>query len=199
VGNDIYVLDQADKQVYRYTSSGTLVEVSKTLWKSKGGSLGNPDGLAIYDNEMWVVDWGPDIIFGYVLRDGSGAFPGPGDLNATWEIALDKDNKHAAGLAIDSTYLYVLDSADHQFYRYPYPAGTPVTVSKVLLEYTSDNELQNPVGAMYDGTNNILWVVDQDTDKIYEYDVTNLFNGNGSINAIDEFPLHPDNDDATGM
>ena len=195
-GDDVYVLDQADKQVYHYDSSGTYIEVSKTLKKSGGSGLGNPGGLAIYDDihdEMWVVDYGPNIIFRYSL---SAAFPGPSTLNAAQEITLDKDNKFATGLAIDSTYLYVLDSDDHQFYRYEKTTGS-VTVSKILKD-TGGNALQNPAGTMLDGTS--LWVADNGTNKMYEYNLTELFDGIGTtLNAAFEFALDSNNSDASGV
>jgi len=197
-GDDVYVLDQSGKKVYHYDSSGTYIEVSTTLLRSGtgGASLGNPGGLAIYDDihdEMWVVDFGPNKIFGYVL---SNVFPGDGSLNASWEIALDKDNKLATGLAIDSTYLYVLDSANHQFYRYLKSDGS-VTVSKVLKD-TTGNPLQNPAGTVLDGTS--LWVADSGTDKMYEYNLTELFDGIGAtLNAAFEFALDSNNTDASGV
>ncbi len=196
-GGDVYVLDQSDKQVYWYDSSGALQGVSTTLLRSTGGaSLGNPGGLAIYDDihdEMWVVDFGPNKIFGYVL---SNVFPGDGSLNASWEIELDMpSNQQATGLAIDSSSLYVLDSADHQFYQYLKIDGS-VTVSKVLKESDGD-PLQNPAGTVLDGTS--LWVVDSGTDKMYEYDIGSLFPDGGSLNAAFEFALDSNNTDASGV
>ena len=198
VEGDIYVLDHPDHRVYQYTCSGTWVDVSKDLLKLGGpSSIGLSQGLAIYGTQMWVVSGNDKNIYQYPL---SAVFPGPGTLNAAQEIALDKGNKGAEALAIDSNYLYVLDydtsGKETRFYRYPYPAGTPVTVSKVLLEYTSNNKLQSPAGAMLDGTS--LWVVDSGTDKMYEYNIADLF-GSGTINATSEFALDSANTDASGV
>ena len=198
VGDYIYVLDHPDHKVYKYTCSGTCVGVSKDLLKLGGpSSIGLSQGLAIYGTQMWVVSGNDKNIYQYPL---SAVFPGPGTLNAAQEIALDKGNKGAEALAIDSNYLYVLDydtsGKETRFYRYPYPAGTPVTVSKVLLEYTSNNKLQSPAGAMLDGTS--LWVVDSGTDKMYEYNIADLF-GSGTINATSEFALDSANTDASGV
>jgi len=195
VGDYVYVVDHADKQVYKYTCSGTLVEVSKVLLKADGSSVGNIDGLAIdiIAGEMWVLSGNKKNIYYYPL---SAAFSGPGDINAAQEITLDTtNNKGAIGLAIDTSSLYVLDSADHQFYRYLKSDGS-VTVSKVL-KGMGGGALGNPAGAMLDGTS--LWVVDNGTDKMYEYDIVSLFPDGGTINAISEFPLHPDNADASGL
>jgi len=203
VGDYVYVIDHADKQVYRYGCSGGTPVVSRTLLKADGNSsIGNIDGLAIdivVPGEMWVLS-GKKNIYQYSL---SAAFLDDGSsLPAVFEIALD--NKGAAGLAIDSTYLYVLDydtsSKETRFYRYLRTDGS-VTVSKVLKEM-GGGDLDSPAGAMFDGTS--LWVVDSGTNKVYEYDDVydnedSLFSGSGSQNAISEFPLHPDNGDATGL
>ncbi|MBE9513235.1 MAG: hypothetical protein IMY77_04210 [Chloroflexi bacterium] len=201
VGTNVYVIDHARKQVYKYDCCGTLEDVSKKLLKAVGpSSVGNIDGLAIYGTEMWVLSGNDKNIYRYPLGT---AFSGPGDINAAQKITLDTDNKGAAGLAIDSNYLYVVDYStstpkETRFYQYPHPGGTPVTVSKVLLEYTTNNKLQSPAGAMLDGTS--LWVVDDGTDKMYEYDITNLFDGVGiEENATSEFALDGNNADATGV
>ena len=57
--------------------------------------------------------------------------------------------------------------------------------------------LSSPAGAMLDGTS--LWVVDSGTDKMYEYDITDLFSASGTIDAISEFALDSANDDASGV
>ena len=200
VGDYVYVIDHAGKQVYKYTCSGTLVEVSKKLLKFGGSSVGNIDGLAIDGTEMWVLSGNDTNIYQYTL---SVAFPDDGSsLPATIEIGLDKDNKGAAGLAIDGEYLYVLDydtsSKDTRFYQYRRSDGALTAVSKVLLEYTSNNKLQSPAGAMFDGVGGTwLWVVDSGTDKMYKYNITNLFSASGTLNATSEFDLHTDNADAT--
>ncbi len=200
VGTNVYVIDHPDHKVYKYTCSGTWVGVSKDLLKLGGpSSIGNSQGLAIYDEEMWVVSGNDKNIYYYPL---GAAFPGPGTLNAAREIGLDKANKGAEALAIDGEYLYVLDydtsGKETRFYRYLKADGS-VTVSKVLLEYTSNNKLQSPAGAMFDGTS--LWVVDSGTNKMYEYDdLVSLFAADtDSINAASEFALDSANDDASGV
>lgn len=204
VGNDVYVVDSADKQVYQYNCSGTLEDVSKDLLKAIGASsIGNIEGLAIDADEMWVVSGNDGYIYRYSLLT---VFPDSGSLNAAQEFLLDNANKGAAGLAIDSDYLYVVDyatsSKETRFYRYLRADGS-VTVSKILLEYTSNNKLESPAGAMFDDTS--LWVVDSSTDKIYEYDNLVFYDKDdpllvdGTINATSEFDLHGDNDDATGL
>ena len=194
VGDYIYVLDQADKQVYKYTCSGTLLDVSKTLKKQTVGGLGNPYGLAIYGDDMWVIVWGQDFIMHHYSL--STAFAGSGDINADSQIAPHANNTQPTGLAIDDNYLYVVDYGDKQVYRYPDTGGS-ATISKVLKE-AGGGDLDSPTGAMLGGTS--LWVVDSGTDMVYQYNLTDLFDGSGTnLNATSEFDLHVDNEDASGL
>jgi len=202
-GDYVYVIDHADKQVYKYTCSGTYVDVSKDLLKADGNSsIGNIEGLAIDGDEMWVLSGNDMNIYLYSLL---AVFPDSGSLNAAQEIPLDTANKGAAGLAIDNGYLYVVDyktssPKETRFYCYP-RSGGPATVSRVLAETTASGgaNLESPAGAMFDGTS--LWVVDSSTNKIYEYDKDDPFPGIGTtiINAESEFDLDGNNDDATGL
>lgn len=203
VGGYVYVVDHPDHMVYQYTCSGDLVDVSKDLLKLDGpSSIGNSEGLAIYGEEMWVVSGNDKNIYYYPL---GAAFPGPGTLNAAREIGLDKANKGAEALAIDSSYLYVLDYStstpkETRFYQYRRSDGVLTAVSKVLLEKTpSNNKLQSPAGAMFDGVGGTwLWVVDSGTNKMYQYNIADLF-GSGTINATSEFALDTNNTDASGV
>lgn len=219
VGDYIYVLDQSGKQVYQYDCCGNLLGISKVLRSQaiddKESGIGNPAGLAIYGDYMWVVCWGPDdVIYRYSLN---GAFTGPETtISADFEIPLyknddhDKENTNPTGLAIDGDaitatlgYLYVLDSVDEKFYRYT-TDGSSVTISRVLAESIASGggALYGPAGTMFDGT--YLWVVDdrqaQDLDRAYKYDMTNLFPDDGyPENALWQFDLDADNKGSTGL
>jgi predicted ribosomally synthesized peptide with SipW-like signal peptide len=191
VGTDIYVLDSGGDYVYHYTCSGDFEGVSKRLLPTQpSGTVTN--GLAIDGDDLWLVSSPPHKIYRYSL---SAAFPGGGDLNYAQVIDLDSHNHGATGLAIDTSYLYVVDIDDLQVYRYPRGGGSG-TPSKNLREMDSDSLIE-PRGATVDG--DFIWVVDCGTDKVYKYDKDALFTGSGTINAIDEFPLDSDNGDASGI
>ena len=198
--DSLYVLDQPDSQVYHYDCCGVLIERSRRL-DYDGKSIGNPEGLAIdiAAGEMWVVADTNKSIYKYSL---SAAFPDTGTpLNAIGVISLNTNVKKIRGLAIDSSYLYVLDystsAKETRFYRYLKADGS-VTVSKVLMEHDGVNALSSPAGAMFDGTS--LWVVDSGTDMVYQYDLDDLFDGGGpTLDATWEFSLDSTNDKATGI
>lgn len=207
VGDYIYVLEWANKVVYKYDCCGNFLGVSKDL-KRSGSSIANPDGLAISGNDMWVVAYGQNLIlYRYSL---SVAFSGPGEIDANLQIVYHEENTFPSGLAINSTEhcLYVLDSTTKRFYRYDYlnydPDNPPVPradVSKVLRDM-GGTPLYSPAGAMFDGT--YLWVVDDrqanDLNRAYKYDVASLFDESGTTeDALWEFDLDEDNIGSTGL
>ena len=195
--DDVYVLDQSDTETYLYIAGAGTPVISRTFRTMGGSGLGAPKGLAIDGDDIWVVTWGADNLYRYSLDE---AFTGTGTLDALQEIALDGLNVNSAGLAIDSEFLYVLDSTDRQFYRYEKATGS-VTVSKVLMDvngYNIGGPPGDPAGAMFDGTS--LWVADNGTNKMYEYNLIKLFDEDGTtLNAASQFDLDSDNSDASGV
>jgi hypothetical protein len=198
---DVYVLDIGDDKVYKYDTSGNLLDTSRKLKQADNTTLGDPTGLAIDGDELWLVDKNKKKIYRYDLSDAFGA---GGDLVALQEIAFDEttghDNQSATGLAIDSTYLYVLDDADKTFYRYdragPGGAGS-ATESKVMKD-TGGGSLGSPSGATLDGTS--LWIVDLNKDKAYQYTLSSLsFGSTTNVNATSQHDLVEENDDARGL
>jgi hypothetical protein len=188
-GTNTYVLDKADKQVYRYVGSTTA---SKVLKDMSGNGLSTLTGIAISGNDMWVVDDSKKKMYKYSL---SAAFAGSGNINALQEILFTGNNADAEGLAIDANYLYVLDDNDKQFYRYSRAGGAGIA-SKVMKE-TGGGNIGTPVGAVIDGL--WIWIVDNNKDKAYQYSLSSLFTGSGSLNASLQYPLYGLNADATGI
>lgn len=224
----LYVLDQGDKKVYRYSYCGELLGVSGTLKDGNGGGLGNPSGLTIAGDVMWIVLFGPNnpLLYKYSL---STAFSSSGNIWSTDDIGILPGNYKATGLAMDSNYLYVVDRRNHRIYRYPHNGGFP-NISLILKGENGSN-LNSPSGVMCDGSS--LWVVDKGKGsipgKIYQYPLTSLFYGYGTlqstlttsdeirldteeaiaetfaeyywhtVNAIEEYPLDGQNNNPTGM
>ncbi len=194
-GSFVYVLDSSTKSVFRYTSSGGVPVVSKTLKDNTGSSLGTPNGLAIDGDQMWVADENKKKLFRYSL---AGAFSGSGSTNALQVIAFTGSNGNCQGVAIDATYLYVLDENDKQLYRYP-RAGGSGTASKVIKQSTAAGcgNLNSPSAALLSGIS--VWVADQGLDKVYQYSLSSLFSGSGNLCATSEFILMQGNAKAEGL
>ena len=166
-----YVLDQADKRVYRYTYCGEFMSVSGRLMRMDGtSSIGNPSGLAIDGDSMWVVVQGPDVptLFKYSLIM---AFSSSGDIACETEMPRLPGNRDSTGLAIDENYVYTLDGTFKVIFGYPRNKGLPI-VSYILKGMDGSN-LISPSGLMCNGDS--IWVVGKGTDKVYQYLKDDLF------------------------
>jgi hypothetical protein len=194
VGSDLYIVDYNDDQVYHYTTSGQYLGVSRVLRESNGSGLDYPTGMAIDGDEMWITEQ-TGTIYCYSLSD---AFPySSTPLYASSGINLDyyMYNRKARGLAIDDNYLYVLDNDAFRIYRYLRSNGSS-SYSKTLRQ-VDGTTLQEPSGAMFDGTS--MWIVDYGKDKAYQYDLSDLFSYGTTINAISEFSCTSGNDQAESI
>ena len=173
----LYVLDQDIKKVYRYSYSGEMLGISGELRGWNGSSLGNPSGLAITGDVMWVVLFGPNnpLLYKYSVED---AFSSTGYIEYKGFLGMIHGNRKASGLAMDNTYLYVVDRDNERIYRYPRnPFGGGFYNISYKLKGVNGSDLIAPSGAMCDGSS--IWVVDQGTSatpgKIYQYSLNSLF------------------------
>jgi sugar lactone lactonase YvrE len=94
----LYVLDQIDRQLYRYQRDGSgSVVASRIMAQADGGALGAPYGVALAGGSVFVVDASRDKIFTYDL---AGLFSGTGNIPAISEFRLDPANGNARDLAV---------------------------------------------------------------------------------------------------
>jgi hypothetical protein len=185
------VLDGTDRKLYEYDSSGTLQAVSRELRQMAGTTLSTTAGaLAIDGDDLWVVDRGRAKLFRYSL---TAAFVGGAALNAAQEVLLDPADAQAEGLTLDAVYLYVLDEADRQLYRYRRDGTGSATVSGIMTQVDGSS-----TGAPYGVTRagGSVFVVDASRAKIFNFDLATLFAGTGNIRATSEFGLDPTDGDA---
>lgn len=178
-----YVLDRIDNRLYQYNYNGTLAAILLPMRETAAKPLTVSIGLGLDGDDVWITD--EQRLFRYSMnhmKTGNGHSPAlqiiPFDLAA--------GNAHGHGLAIDATYLYVLDGNDFKFYRYRRD-GVPetATASKVLKTTTGGNP-GSLNGAVLDG--GTMWVVsNQNPDRAYSYSLANLFSGEGDINATSQF------------
>jgi len=192
-GGKVYVLDSSDKQIYRYSSTGTLEATSKVMKQSDGTNLSGPAALAIDGNEVWVSDSSKMKIYRYSLAS---LFAGAGNLNAAQQITIVSGNNKSADLALDATYVYSVDESNKQVYRYQRNGAGTATVSK-LMKDTAGAGLGNPSGLVLSGTD--AYVSDFGKDKIFKYSLAGLFAGTGNLNATSSFGTAAGNTDPRGL
>src|SRR5262249_53110997 len=108
-GTRLWVVD-ANKTVYVYDNRNVL------LGSWAAGGLTQPEGITVWNNDVWVVDAGADKIFKYSgaatrLAGSQGADPGANKLNA--------NNKQPRGIVTDGTSMWVVnDSGSDKVFKY---------------------------------------------------------------------------------
>lgn len=92
----LYVLDETDRQVYRYSRWGTgTVQASAVMQQEDGSSLRAPAGVTVGLGSLSVVDRSRDKIYEY---DRGELFSGFGAVTATSQFALPLANADPRGL-----------------------------------------------------------------------------------------------------
>ncbi|NUP88711.1 MAG: hypothetical protein HUU25_02690 [Candidatus Sumerlaeia bacterium] len=199
----VYVLDNNDKIVYRYTGySSNASTASRGLRNGAGGALGTLDAMAIDGDDLFVADDTNNQFRHYSL---SSAFTGAGTINsdAVYAFADDGANTHtqAQAMAVDSTYIYIADDNDDRIYRYLRSAPAGSTASS-LLRTTAGTALGTIEGiAVHSG---VLYVVVDSggaQDIVYTYNsVDTVFLTPGTQdNANAATNLTGANDDSRGI
>lgn len=192
VGTTVYVLDSDDERIYQYSSAGVYQATSRRLRDTGGSSLGTPTGLAIDGGDLWIVeDRGGSSDTRLLRYSLDEAFGGTTDLRAAASKNAHSSNDDPTGLAIDSNWLYVTDDSDDIVYRYS-RSGSGVDTSKTLYDRSgtsSGDRIDDPQGAAV--VNGKLWVVNDDgsSSRAFEYNLSSLFPGSGSINASADFAV----------
>ncbi|MES2848977.1 MAG: T9SS type A sorting domain-containing protein [Bacteroidota bacterium] len=138
----LYVLDNADKQFYRYRRSGGAGTASKVLKDVAGSSLSNPSGAALSGADMWIVDNGKDKAYKYAL----GSLFGAGNLNAASEFALFAQNLNATGISIGNSTNLLRPSAPalltEEFNYMPVRAYPNPAHNMVIVEFSSISKVK---------------------------------------------------------
>ena len=179
-GGDLYVVDRSDDQVYRYDSSGALVS---TFGLADGN--GDPEGNTTDGSSIWVVDDAARDVFKYSLSGSPlGAF------------SLDPANGDPEGVATDGSSIWVADKGDKAVYRYDTSGsllGTFALDGSDDDDHSDDDDShddnKDPAGITTNGTH--IWVVNDDGDRVFKYDVAGTF--------VEEFELAPGNKRPEGI
>lgn len=154
-GTTQWVMDGSG-EVFVYSDAGALLG----RWTPQ--NVGKPEGIAVWGNNLWIVDPTQDRVFFF----SGGAALRTGRVNATSSFALNSGNLNATDIVTDGAHLWVVNdvAAGDKVFRYT-TAG--------LLEGSWNLSTTNPspTGITLDPTNvNHLWVVDASTDRVYQYD-----------------------------
>lgn len=184
-GTKLWTID-ANKAVYVYNPSGTL------LGSWSAGNLSGAaqvEGIATNGTDVWVVDNKQDKIFRYA----GAASRLSGSQNAASSFSLNSGNSNPKDIVTDGTSIWVVND------------GTADTVFKYTLtgtllgSWTIDAANASPTGITLDPTNvNHLWVVDNGTDRIYQYDGA-ASRTSGSQSASTSFALTAGNTNPQGI
>ncbi len=180
-------LGERSGYVLNYSTSGAY------LGSWRAGSLGaSPvvEGIATNGTDMWIVDNTSDKVFRYT----GAASRVSGTQNAVSSFKLNASNKNPKGIMTDGTNIWVVDDATtDKIFKY--------TMTGALVgSWIIDSANKSPTGLTLDPTNGSqhIWVVDNGTDKIYQYNSGRSRNS-GSQAAAAIFALAVGNTNPQGI
>ena len=180
----LYVLDADDEAIYAYRQSNQSFYEDHEL----PGVNGDPYGLVIIGNEMWVNDEDDRKLYHYNITESGGISRGSRDIN------LAPANDHPRGMAVrdirGTKYIYLVDSSDDFVYVYNVTARGLDTPRGFSL--TSGNA--EPWGVWIQG--DMLWTTDRDDNFIRAHDLSVSGNTLVQRKYVD---IAPENSDARGF
>lgn len=139
-GAHVYVLDNSDKQFYRYPKTGGAGVASKVMKETTGGSLGTPIGATSDGTSFWIVDNGKDKAYKYSKM---ALFSAAGNLNATSQYLLYPDNAKSTGIAIGNNTVFplVTNVEDYPVDQDSYNTGVSTMMNKLEDESSMHTDL----------------------------------------------------------
>ncbi|MCA9008171.1 MAG: cadherin-like domain-containing protein, partial [Planctomycetaceae bacterium] len=124
-------------------------------------NIGKPEGIAVWGNDLWLVDPNSDKVFKFT----GGAALRSGKVAAASSFALNSGNLNSTDIVTDGTHLWVLNDtlAADKVFRY-------TTAGVLEGSWTLSTTNPSPTGLTIDPNDvNHIWVVDASTDKVYQY------------------------------
>ena len=186
-GDKTWVVD-ANRKVYVYNNSGGL------LGSWTAGTLSTKavvEGIATNGTDIWIVDAYSDKVYKYA----GGAARLSGTWTATSSFSLNSANKSPKDIVTDGVNLWVVnDSTTDKVFKYTI-AGALVNSWTITTAGAT-----SPTGITIDPANvNNIWIVDNGTDRVYQYNAAATF-ANGSSHAADvSFALAAANTNPQGI
>ncbi|MCA9140059.1 MAG: tandem-95 repeat protein [Planctomycetales bacterium] len=154
-GSNIYVVN-GNLRVFVYDDAGGY----QGFWTAVGPE--RADGIATDDTDIWILDRKLDIVFHYA---NAAALRG-GEIAATDSFGLHANNKNGKGITTDGTHLWIVNDIGglDKVYKYTID-GTYVG------RWNIDPVNEKPTGITIDptGATDDIWIVDNLTDSIYQY------------------------------
>jgi len=185
-GDKVWVVD-ANKRVYVYNNDGVL------LGSWSAGSLASNatiEGITTNGTDIWLVDARQDRVFRYA----GAASRLSGSQNATSNFALNSGNVSPKDLVTDGANIWVVnDSTTDRVFKY-------LMTGALVGSWTIDTVNSAPTGITIDpsGATQSIWIVDNGTDRVYEYTDSRNRNSGSQLAPI-SFALAAGNTNPQGI
>jgi len=185
-GDKVWVVD-ANKKVYLYDGGGVLLG----SWAA-GSLVSNAtiEGITTNGTDIWLVDARQDRVYRYA----GAASRLSGSQNAASSFALNSGNRSPKDLVTDGSNIWVVQSnTTDRVFKYS-------MTGSLVGNWVIDTANASPTGITLDpsGATQSLWIVDNGSDRVYEY--TNARSRNsGSQSAAASFALSAGNTNPQGI
>jgi hypothetical protein len=148
------------------------------------------EGIATNGTDIWLVDARQDRVYRYA----NAASRLSGSQNAASSFALNSGNTSPKDIVTDGVNFWVVnDSTTDRVFKYSM-TGT------LVGSWTIDSANKAPTGLTIDpsGASQSIWIVDNGTDRVYEYTNSRIRNS-GSQSAAISFALASGNTNPQGI
>lgn len=185
-GDKVWVVD-ANKKIYVYNNSGVL------LGSWTAGSIASNatiEGITTNGTDVWLVDARQDRVYRYA----NAASRLSGSQNATSSFALNSGNRSPKDLVTDGSNIWVVESnTTDRVFKYS-------MTGSLVGNWVIDTANASPTGITLDpsGATQSLWIVDNGSDRVYEYTNARTRNS-GSQSAAVSFALSAGNLNPQGI
>jgi YD repeat-containing protein len=160
---------------------------------------GTAQGVTTDGTDLWIVNDNDDRIYHF---PGGASDSLSGGVAAGSSYSLPSSNQKPTGITTDGTRLFVVNDGGATEKVFVYSL-TGIYQGYWTLNLSADGPNHKIEGITTDptgGTN--LWVVDRETDKVYEYPLGTTYGHSGysgNLAYATAFPLAAENDDAYGI
>jgi hypothetical protein len=149
------------------------------------------EGIATNGTDVWIVDAKSDKVYKYA---GAAATMPSGTRTASSSFSLNSSNTSPKDIVTDGNSLWVInDSTTDMVFKY-------TVAGSLVSSWTISSGGGSPTGITLDPASvSNLWIVDNGTDRVYQYNGATTF-ANGSSHAADvTFALAADNTNPQGI